>query len=62
MVSVDVIITQRVNEIANLEICYMRYQVRQQRVRTDVERYTEKSVSGALIELAVKTCPFSTLK
>ena len=54
MILVDVIIAERVNKVADFKLRDVRDQVRQQRIRTDVERHAEKSIGGALIELAVK--------
>src|ERR1043165_1695271 len=57
-VTKNVIITKRVNEISDLEITHMRHQVRQQCIRTDVERHAQKRIGRPLIKLAVKnrTC------
>ena len=54
MVLVDVIIAERVNKLANLQFSDVRDQVRQQCIRTDVERHTEKCIGRALVELAMK--------
>ena len=54
MVFVDVVIAERIDEVADVEICYVCDQVCQQRVRADIEGYTEKRVGGTLLELAVQ--------
>src|SRR6185436_18744673 len=54
MVLVNVVITERVNKVSDFKLCNVRDQMRQQCIRTDIERHTEKRVRGALIKLAVK--------
>src|SRR6266545_7165865 len=54
MVFVDVIIAERVDEFADLQITNMSNQLRQQCIRADVERDTKKGVRRPLIKLAMK--------
>src|SRR5215218_5685287 len=52
VVEVQVRVTQRVHEVAHLEVAHLGDHVGEQGVRRDVERHAEEDVGGALVELA----------
>ena len=54
MILIDVIIAERVNELANFQPTNMRDQMSQQGIGTDIERHAEKRIGRTLIELTVK--------
>ncbi len=54
MILVNVVIAQRVNEVAHFEFGDVRDQVHQQRVRADVEWHAKEGIGGALVKLTVK--------
>ena len=45
-------VPERVDEVSDLEPSHLRDHVGEERVRGDVERYAEKQVARALVELA----------
>ena len=51
VIQIQMAIAAGPDEIADVEIALLRHHVRQQRVRRDVERHTEKDVGASLIEL-----------
>src|SRR5947208_4530018 len=55
MIQVQVAVAAGPDELAGLEIALLREQVREQRVAGDVERYAEKHVRAALVELTGQT-------
>src|SRR6266404_5476103 len=52
MIQVQVAVPAGPDELAGLEIALLREQVCEQRVAGDVERYAEKHIRAALVELA----------
>src|SRR5215813_9696923 len=60
MVLVNMIIAERVNELADLQAAHVCDQMRQQCIRADVEGDAEKRIGGALIQLAMKHARVST--
>src|SRR6185503_3330974 len=52
MIRVQVRVAKRENEVARLQIAYLSHHHRQQRVRRDVERQSQKNIGRSLIELA----------
>src|SRR5256886_7142466 len=52
MIQVQVAVAAGPDELTGLEIALLREQVREQRVAGDVERYAEKHIRAALVELA----------
>src|SRR6266478_2190014 len=54
MVDVQVAIATGPDEFSDVEVRLLSDEMRQQRVRGDVERHSEKHISAALIELARK--------
>src|SRR5256714_11594187 len=55
MIQVQVAVAAGPDELAGLQIALLREQVREQRVAGDVERYAEKHVRAALVELTGQT-------
>ena len=51
MVKIDVCVAQCVYKVASLQACDLRHHHQQQGVRGYVERYTQKTVGTALVEL-----------
>ena len=51
MVFINMGITQRVDEVATLQISHLRYHLQQKCVRRNVERDSEENVCASLIEL-----------
>src|ERR1041385_9212934 len=54
MILINVIVAKRVNEIPDLKIADMRDQMRQQRIRADIERHAKKRIGRSLIKLTMK--------
>src|SRR6185436_2083588 len=52
MIRVQVCVAKRENKVARLQITYLSHHHRQQRVRRDVERQSQKNIGRSLIELA----------
>ena len=54
MVVVDVAVTTRPDQIADVEVALLREHVREQRVARDVERHSEEDVCASLVDLAAE--------
>src|SRR5262249_32644437 len=54
VVVVEMAVAADPDELTHAEIALLRYEVRQERVRGDVERHAEKDVGAALVELTGK--------
>src|ERR1041385_9274741 len=61
MILIDVIVTQGINKFSRLQITSVRDHVRQQSIRSNVERDSQKSVGGSLVKLAVQQTVFGSL-
>lgn len=57
MILVDVIIAERVDELADFQVARMRDHVCQQSVGTDVEGNSEKRIRRTLVQLAMQNFP-----
>src|SRR3982074_2941208 len=54
MVLIDVIIAERVNELANFQPTYVRDHMSQQSVGTNIERHAKECISRPLIKLTMQ--------
>ena len=62
VILVNVQVAEGVNEIADFKSAHVSYEVSKQSVTANVERYAEKGVSTALVELAMKRCAIFDLE
>ena len=49
MVEIDMYIAKSVNEFAYLQVTHMRNQMREECIRSNIERYTEENISRSLV-------------
>lgn len=54
MVEVDMDVTEGMHEGANLEVADMRNEMREECIRSDIERYAEEDISRSLIQLTAQ--------
>src|SRR5262245_4689984 len=52
MIEIDVAIAAGPNEFAHIQVALLREQVRQQRIRCDVEWHAQEDIGAALVQLA----------